>query len=163
MPFYRDALKVIQVFDVASGIFRDLFEDEVEEDTAPPYPLNPAPLPPNFPLGPPPDPGPDPDSARMAAELQAALHHEQQAAQAAAEWERRAREAEATQATRQSRVDPYAILGVTEQAPDFVVKAAYKAAAKRAHADVGGTDTAMARLNNAMAEITRRRGWKIAK
>lgn len=160
MPFYRDALKVIQVFDVASGIFRDLFEEDGEEST---YPLDPTPPPPSYPLGPPPDPAPGQDQARLAAELDAALRQQAQTAQEAARWEQRAREAEATRAARQSRVDPYAILGVTEQAPDFVVKAAYKAAAKRAHADVGGTDAAMARLNNAMAEITRRRGWKTVK
>jgi hypothetical protein len=163
VPFYRDALKVIQVFDVASGIFRDLFEDEDEEDAAPTYPLNPTPPPSNYPLGPPPDPGPTPDQAQMAAELQEALRQQQQTSQESAAWERRAREAEAAQATQQSRVDPYTILGVTANAPDFVVKAAYKAAAKRTHADAGGTDAAMVRLNNAMAEITRRRGWKIVK
>ena len=144
---------------MASGIFRDLFEDRDEAN----YPLDPTPPLPTYPLGPPPETSPIQDQARLATELDAALRQQQQLAQEAAEWKQRAQNAEAAQATRQSRVDPYAILGVTEQAPDFVVKAAYKAAAKRAHADVGGTDAAMARLNNAMAEITRRRRWKTVK
>jgi len=55
--------------------------------------------------------------------------------------------------------DPYFILGVHEKAPDYVIKAAYKAAAKQVHSDAGGTDKDMARINGAMAEIARRRGW----
>jgi hypothetical protein len=55
--------------------------------------------------------------------------------------------------------DPYAVLGVTEGAPDEVVKAAYKAQARRCHADLGGDDKRMKEINAAYEEIRRSRQW----
>lgn len=45
--------------------------------------------------------------------------------------------------------DPYVVLGVTKDTPELVVKAAYQALAKAAHPDAGGSDEAMAELNEA--------------
>lgn len=54
---------------------------------------------------------------------------------------------------------PYAVLGVMENAPDEVVKAAYKAQARRHHADLGGNDQRMKEINAAYEEIRRGRSW----
>jgi DnaJ-class molecular chaperone len=54
----------------------------------------------------------------------------------------------------------YAALGVTPEAEEHIVKAAYKAAAKRIHSDHGGQDKAMATLNAAMGLVKQHRGWK---
>ncbi|MFH1811848.1 MAG: J domain-containing protein [Pseudomonadota bacterium] len=56
---------------------------------------------------------------------------------------------------------PYTVLGVTPDAPDFVVQAAYRAMAKRHHSDAGGNDKAMAKINEAYEAIKRKRGMKI--
>jgi hypothetical protein len=59
------------------------------------------------------------------------------------------------------RNDPYTFLGVTPDAPDYVVKAAYKAAMKRVHTDVeGGDRKKAAQVNAAYENICRQRGWK---
>jgi hypothetical protein len=58
-----------------------------------------------------------------------------------------------------STPSPYAVLGVIENAPDEVVKAAYKAQARRYHADLGGDDQRMKQVNAAYEEIRRARAW----
>ncbi len=45
--------------------------------------------------------------------------------------------------------DPYEVLGVTKATPLEVVDAAYRVLAKSAHPDAGGSDEAMAELNEA--------------
>jgi hypothetical protein len=57
--------------------------------------------------------------------------------------------------------DPYRVLGVQADAPDEVIKAAYKAQARRYHSDLqSGDDDGMKRVNAAFEEIGRQRGWK---
>lgn len=51
------------------------------------------------------------------------------------------------------RPPPHEILGVAEDAPDGVVKAAYRELAKGAHADAGGSTAEMKRLNRAKEEL----------
>lgn len=50
---------------------------------------------------------------------------------------------------------PRAILFVTEDAPDYVVTAAYRALAARNHPDKGGNETAMKRINAAYEVLKR--------
>lgn len=45
--------------------------------------------------------------------------------------------------------DPYEVLGVTKSTPLLVVEAAYRALAREAHPDNGGSNDAMAELNEA--------------
>jgi hypothetical protein len=56
--------------------------------------------------------------------------------------------------------DPYGVLGVRKDAPDEVIKAAYKAQAKRFHSDLGGDEAEMKRVNAAFEAIRRQRKWK---
>jgi len=56
--------------------------------------------------------------------------------------------------------DPYRELGITPDASDEVVRAAYKAEARRRHPDRGGSNEEMERLNAAFAEIKKRRGMR---
>jgi curved DNA-binding protein CbpA len=54
----------------------------------------------------------------------------------------------------------YVTLGVLPSAPRTVIEAAYRALAKGAHPDVGGSEARMQALNAAMATIRKERGWK---
>jgi TolA-binding protein len=54
--------------------------------------------------------------------------------------------------------DPYAVLGVTGEAPPEVIEAAYKALAKIYHPDRGGSKEVMQRINRAHDAICRRNG-----
>jgi DnaJ-domain-containing protein 1 len=54
--------------------------------------------------------------------------------------------------------DPYVILGVPRDSPDWVVKMAYERKAKEVHPDKpGGSTEKMKRLNNAYDEIKKER------
>jgi len=52
----------------------------------------------------------------------------------------------------------YEVLQVSPVAPEEVVKASYNALSKKFHPDRGGTNTAMAALNEALEEFYRERG-----
>ena len=54
----------------------------------------------------------------------------------------------------------YVALGVLPSAPRAVIEAAYRALAKDAHPDVGGSEARMRALNAAMTTIRKERGWK---
>jgi hypothetical protein len=56
--------------------------------------------------------------------------------------------------------DAYQALGVLPSAPRTVIEAAYRALARDAHPDVGGSEARMQALNAAMAAIRKERGWK---
>jgi len=58
-----------------------------------------------------------------------------------------------------SDIDPYAILGVTEEAPSEVIKAAHKAQARMSHPDRGGSEIKMQEINRAFEIIKKQRGW----
>ena len=49
--------------------------------------------------------------------------------------------------------DPYEVLGIRSDAPLEIAEAAYKAAAKRAHPDAGGSTEAMKELNEAIERV----------
>jgi DnaJ-domain-containing protein 1 len=49
--------------------------------------------------------------------------------------------------------DPYEVLGVRPEAADEVIEASYRALARNAHPDAGGTDDAMKELNDAIGRI----------
>lgn len=58
--------------------------------------------------------------------------------------------------------DPYEILGISQNAPDEVVKAAHKALAKKYHTDAtgkAGDDKDMKKINAAFEKIKEIRGW----
>lgn len=133
MPTFLDSIMgVIRVFDEASGVYRHVLApgNSVCEQ----------------------------DRERLQAQNQALLQEQQAMARRVAQLQAappppRPPEPEV------DRSDPYFVLGVHGEAPDYVIKAAYKAAAKRVHSDAGGTDKDMTRINRAMDEIARRRGW----
>lgn len=52
---------------------------------------------------------------------------------------------------------PRSILFVTDDAPDYVITAAYRALAARMHPDKGGTDADMQKLNAAYSILTKNR------
>ena len=54
---------------------------------------------------------------------------------------------------------PYRVLGVNPNAPDFLVKAAYKSHVKRAHPDVGGNPEDFKRIQRAYEQISMQREW----
>jgi len=54
----------------------------------------------------------------------------------------------------------YVALGVLPSAPRAVIEAAYRALAKDAHPDVGGSEVRMRVLNAAIASIRKERRWK---
>jgi DnaJ-domain-containing protein 1 len=54
--------------------------------------------------------------------------------------------------------DPYAVLGVTREAPPEVIEAAFKALAKLHHPDRGRSKKVMQRINQAHDDIRRRLG-----
>ena len=54
----------------------------------------------------------------------------------------------------------YVALGVLPSAPRAVIEAAYRALAKDAHPDVGGSEARMRALNAAIASIRKERRWK---
>lgn len=58
-------------------------------------------------------------------------------------------------ATAKIKRDPYEVLGVTKATPLLVVKAAYSALAKAAHPDAGGSNEAMAELNEAFDVVSK--------
>lgn len=51
--------------------------------------------------------------------------------------------------------DPFEVLGVRSDAAPEIIEAAYRAAAKKAHPDAGGTDEQMAALNAAYEAVRR--------
>lgn len=55
-----------------------------------------------------------------------------------------------------AQVDPYEVLGIRPDADLELAEAAYKAKARRAHPDHGGTPEAMEQLNRAIAELRER-------
>lgn len=59
--------------------------------------------------------------------------------------------------TQSAPSDPYALLGVIPTAPLAAVEAAWKAALKQAHPDVGGSAAGAAQLNAAMDAIRKER------
>ena len=67
-------------------------------------------------------------------------------------------EAYAMLAPPKTKRDPFEVLGVRSDTDMDVVEAAYRAKAKTAHPDAGGTNEAMAELNEALDEIRRQRG-----
>jgi len=54
---------------------------------------------------------------------------------------------------------PYRVLGINPDAPDFLVKAAYKSHVKRAHPDVGGDAEEFKRIQKAYEQIALEREW----
>jgi DnaJ-domain-containing protein 1 len=54
----------------------------------------------------------------------------------------------------------YATLGVLSSAPRAVIEAAYRALAKEAHPDAGGSPDRMRDLNAAIETIRKERRWK---
>lgn len=60
----------------------------------------------------------------------------------------------------QQESNPYEELGISPSASDEVVRAAYKAEARRRHPDKGGSEEEMQRLNIAFAKIKEERGMK---
>lgn len=69
---------------------------------------------------------------------------------------------QSAQFKQQYRLDdsPYAVLGLTADAPDDVVRFAYLYWARQLHPDRGGDSQKMARVNDAMQRIAIERGWK---
>ncbi len=53
--------------------------------------------------------------------------------------------------------DPYSILDIPANSPDWLVKLAYRDRAKKAHPDVGGSDEEMKRVNEAYERIKKER------
>lgn len=64
------------------------------------------------------------------------------------------------QANPHAENDPYTRLHVTRDAPKEVVDATYRALARKAHPDAGGSTQAMQALNAAYDEIKREKGWQ---
>ena len=58
------------------------------------------------------------------------------------------------------QVSPYDLLGLTPDAEMEVIRVAYKALAKKLHPDLGGSEEAMRRLNEAYGMICSERGEK---
>lgn len=56
--------------------------------------------------------------------------------------------------------DPYEVLGIRPDALREIVDAAYRALAKSAHPDAGGSEDAMKELNDARDRVYRDRGWE---
>ncbi|MBA7607054.1 hypothetical protein ES703_14206 [subsurface metagenome] len=54
---------------------------------------------------------------------------------------------------------PYRVLGVNPDAPDFLVKAAYRSHVKRVHPDVGGNPEQFKRIQRAYEQISLLREW----
>ena len=54
--------------------------------------------------------------------------------------------------------DPYEVLGIRSDAPLEVIEASWRALAKRAHPDAGGSDAAMKEINAAWEKIKADRG-----
>ena len=54
---------------------------------------------------------------------------------------------------------PYRVLGVNPDAPDFLVKAAYRSHVKRVHPDVGGDPEEFKRIQRAYELIEMEREW----
>lgn len=131
--FFKALAGILNAFDTASKIYDDGIFDEttVEPPGGPNYPLD------------------TPNTLNLEAQLQAEL---QQAKKEAAKWKH-----QAESIPQQHKA--YLMLGVLSTAPDWVVKAAYRAAARRAHSDHGGSDAAMSELNKAYEEISKMRGW----
>jgi len=74
--------------------------------------------------------------------------------------EAREKGAEAFRRYKERKNDPYQELGVTPGASDEVIRAAYKAEARRRHPDRGGSNEEMERLNAAFAEIKKQRNMR---
>ena len=55
---------------------------------------------------------------------------------------------------------PYAVLGIRQDAPTLVVKAAYRALAKTAHPDAGGTAEQWKKIKEAYEQIMNERGLR---
>lgn len=56
--------------------------------------------------------------------------------------------------------DPYSILDIPANSPDWLVRLSYRERAKKAHPDVGGSDEEMKRVNDAFERINRERDIK---
>jgi DnaJ-class molecular chaperone len=56
--------------------------------------------------------------------------------------------------------NPYKILGVLPDAPEYVVKAVYKAVANKVHPDKGGSDIEFRKIQEAYETICKQRVWK---
>lgn len=60
----------------------------------------------------------------------------------------------------QDRASPYKVLGVDKEADELVVKAAWKALAKRYHPDkAGGSAEKMKAINEAYSQICKEQEW----
>lgn len=72
-------------------------------------------------------------------------------------------EVQSSQFKKQYQADgsPYFVLGLTDDAPDEVVRFAYLFLARRLHPDHGGDGKLMVKVNNAMQSIMMERGWKV--
>lgn len=57
-------------------------------------------------------------------------------------------------------LDPFKILGVEQSATREEIDKAFKAAAKKAHPDAGGSNEEMIKVNAAYESIKQFRGWK---
>ena len=57
--------------------------------------------------------------------------------------------------------DPYSILGIPTNSPNWLVRLAYRECAKKAHPDTGGSDEQMKRINEAYGKIRQERGGQI--
>lgn len=57
--------------------------------------------------------------------------------------------------------DPYEVLGIRPDADDDIVKAAYRAASRRAHPESGGTNDLQTTINLAFESIEKERGRKL--
>jgi len=58
--------------------------------------------------------------------------------------------------------DPYSILDIPANSPNWLVKLAYRERAKKAHPDVGGSDEEMKRVNDAFEKIMKEKGGQPA-
>jgi len=58
--------------------------------------------------------------------------------------------------------DPYSILDIPANSPDWLVRLSYRERAKKAHPDVGGSDEEMTRVNDAFEKIMKERGGQPA-
>jgi len=58
--------------------------------------------------------------------------------------------------------DPYAILDIPPNSPDWLLRLAYRDRAKKAHPDAGGSDEEMKRVNAAYEKIKEERGGQPA-
>ncbi len=58
--------------------------------------------------------------------------------------------------------DPYTVLDIPSNSPNWLVRLAYREKAKKAHPDVGGSDEEMKKINDAFEKILKERGCQLA-